>query len=371
VAPAAERRLMRIVRPLDRYILGQFFRIFLVTATGFPILVILIDATDNLGRYLQRDIPVGKVALSYLYFAPESLFMVLPASVLFATVFTIGSLTRHSEVTAAKASGISFYRLILPIAFGASLATGIGVVVGETVPVATARRNEIIGEKSAVGTTRYNFAYSSEGGRVYTVGKLEAFADSGRMHQLEIRRRGTGADFPTTIAIAADASWRPATRSWVMRDGALHIVSSDTNVMTLRYETMRDPNLRERPEELRQRSSLPDEMQRAELGRYIAAMERSGVDVNTVRVERALRLAIPATCVIIFLFGAPLATSNQRGGAAFGVGIALATTVLFLMLVQLTKAIGGNGFVVPELAAWIPGGVFVVAGMVLLAKVRT
>jgi lipopolysaccharide export system permease protein len=31
------------------------------------------------------------------------MFMVLPAAVLFASVFSIGALTRHSEITAAKA----------------------------------------------------------------------------------------------------------------------------------------------------------------------------------------------------------------------------------------------------------------------------
>jgi lipopolysaccharide export system permease protein len=362
---------MRIAHPLDRYIFGQFFRIFLVTATGFPILVILIDATDRLGTYLQRSIPVKQVALSYLYYAPESLFMVLPAAVLFATVFTIGSLTRHSEVTAAKASGISFYRLIVPIAFGAAFATGLGVVVGETVPVATARRNAILGEKSTASSSRYNFAYSAEGGRVYTVGRLEARGDSGHMNQVEIVRRGTGKEFPTTLTIARDAQWLPQEKRWHLRDGAFHIIASDSDVVTMTFDELRDADFRERPEELLQRSNLPDEMQRAELVRYIAAMERSGVDVNTVRVELALRVAIPATCMIIFLFGAPLATSNQRGGAAFGVGIALATTVLFLMLVQLTKAIGGNGFLVPEVAAWIPSMVFAVAGLVLLIRVRT
>ena len=55
----------------------------------------------------------------------------MPAAVLFATVFAIGGFTRHSEVTAAKASGISFYRLILPIMVGAVLATGIDWDSGE------------------------------------------------------------------------------------------------------------------------------------------------------------------------------------------------------------------------------------------------
>ena len=34
--------------------------------------------------------------------------------------------------------------------------------------------------------------------------------------------------------------------------------------------------------------------------------------------------------------------------------VSLATTVLFLVLIQLTKAIGGKGLMQPELAAWMP-----------------
>ena len=119
------------------------------------------------------------------------------------------------------------------------------------------------------------------------------------------------------------------------------------------------------------RAHLPDEMRYEELSRYIAAMERSGTDVNEWKVERALKIAIPVTCIIIALFGAPLATSNQRGGAAYGIAISLATTVTFLMVVQVTKAIGGTGILPPDVAAWIPNAVFALIGLVLLARVRT
>ena len=115
----------------------------------------------------------------------------------------------------------------------------------------------------------------------------------------------------------------------------------------------------------------PEEMGYYDLGLFIQAMQRSGSDVNKLRTERMLKIAIPATCLIIMLFGAPLATSNQRGGAAIGVGISLGTTVIFLMLVQLTQAIGAKGIVNPELAAWLPGILFSVVGIWLLAKVRT
>lgn len=84
-----------------------------------------------------------------------------------------------------------------------------------------------------------------------------------------------------------------------------------------------------------------------------------------------LKIAIPVTCVIIMLIGAPLATSTQRGGTAYGVAVSLATTVVFLVLLQLTQAIGAGGLIMPELAAWLPGALFTVIGTFLLVRVRT
>lgn len=366
-------------RALDRYVLGSFFRVFFVTALGFPLLVVIIDATDHLGRYLDQQIPPDRIALSYLYYMPESLFMVLPAAVLFATVFTVGTLTRHSEITAAKACGMSFYRLIAPLLFGAVVATGIGLVVGEVVPVTSQRRNAILADKRETKDgerkprrgreeSRTHFAYAAENGRVYTIGNLTT-SPQVSMNNLEIIRRGTGAQYPTVVAMAASSSWTG--KSWWHMSGTMHIAANDSSVTTLNFVGMRDNRMTETPRDLLQKTIQPDEMRREELGRYIEAMERSGTNVNKLRVGRMLRIAIPATCVIILIFGAPLATSNQRGGAAYGIGIALGTTMLFLMLVQLTQAIGSNGIIKPEIAAWIPSMVFGAAGLLLLGRVRT
>jgi hypothetical protein len=160
--------ISRFLRPLDRYVFAEWVRIFVVTALGFPLLVVIIDLTDNLDKYLSRQIPYGDLALSYLYWLPDSMFMILPAAVLFATVFTIGSLTRYSEITAAKASGISFYRMIAPIAVGAVVATGLGLLIGEVVPKTNSRRQELLREsefaKNGGGNERFNFAYAAERG---------------------------------------------------------------------------------------------------------------------------------------------------------------------------------------------------------------
>jgi lipopolysaccharide export system permease protein len=112
-------------------------------------------------------------------------------------------------------------------------------------------------------------------------------------------------------------------------------------------------------------------MRYAELGRYINALKRSGNDTGNLEVDRALKLALPATCLVIMMFGAPLAITSPRQGTAVGVGISLGTTVVFLSLVQLSKAVGTSGVVDPTLAAWFPNALFFVAGVVLLARARS
>jgi lipopolysaccharide export system permease protein len=257
-----------------------------------------------------------------------------------------------------------------PIYVGAVFALLLGLLLGELVPRTNARRAELLEErKASVGTDRFNFAYASEEGRVYKVTSLNV--PSGQIAGLNVERKGRGAEYPTYILSARRGTWQ-AGRGWTLHAAALHVVPSDSAPdVVWRADSVRDRRLHESPLDLMATPRSPQEMGYRELGRFIRALERSGGDANELRVERALKIAIPVTCLIIALFGAPLATSTQRGGAAFGVGISLATTIVFLMMIQLTKAIGGKGLIDPDLAAWVPNAVFAVIGLTLLTRVRT
>ncbi len=360
---------MRIVRPLDRYVFTEFARIFTITALGFPLMLIVIDITDKLDGYLARNVPRGDIALAYVYGLADSIFQVMPAAVLFATVFTIGALTRHSEITAAKASGISFYRLILPIGVGAIFAGALALMLGETAPVANAKRLELLRDRQREGRTqRTNFAFAAEYGRVYKVMSLNAVAGVGELWEIE--RRGQGAEYPTYVLSAERGDWT-ASKGWTLKKGRLHLIPGDGANIAFQFDSARDAKLSERPIDLLATGRAPEEMRYAELGRFIRSLERSGGDANVLRVKQALRLAIPVTCLIIMIFVAPLATSNQRGGAAYGVGLSLGVTIIFLLMIQLTQAMGGKELLPPLVAAWVPNLLFGVTGLVLLARVRT
>src|SRR5439155_1661095 len=75
--------------------------------------------------------------------------LVLPVAVLFAVVFTVGALGRHSELTAAKASGISFHRLVRPLLVASLAAVLLDLGLTELAAGASAHRAELLGEKTA------------------------------------------------------------------------------------------------------------------------------------------------------------------------------------------------------------------------------
>lgn len=362
-------RMRGVLGPLDRYVFSEFWRIFVVAALGFPLLTIIIDATDNLERYLDRNLPKGDIALSYLYWLPESAFLIMPAAVLFAAVFSIGAFTRHSEITAAKASGISFYRLVAPIMVGAVLATAMGLLIGAVSPTTNQRRAELLRESQFQGSSqRFNFAVAGDGGRVYKITHLNGRFQT--LQGLELERKGVGPEFPTYV-LTADAGEYNPDNGWMLRHGYLHVVPDADADFVVHFDSSLARGMDMEPRDLLSVERDPEELSYGDLGKYIATLERSGGNADKLRVGRMLKIAIPFTCIIIALFGAPLATSSQRGGAAYGVAVSLGTTILFLLLIQLTRAIGASGVIMPELAAWIPGIVFGLVGLILLWRVRT
>ena len=100
--------------------------------------------------------------------------MVMPASVFFATVFTLNAMSRHAEIIAAQAGGMSFHRLARPVFAAAAVAAVLAFVVGELSVGATAKSLELQKAPAARKTTyRYNFVYRADGGWVYTIRTLD------------------------------------------------------------------------------------------------------------------------------------------------------------------------------------------------------
>jgi lipopolysaccharide export system permease protein len=356
------------VKLLDRYVARQFITTFLYLVLGLPLLFIVTDVTDNLDRYLDRGISGGAIALSYLYYIPQFVFWALPIAGLIATVFTIGGMTRHQEIVAAKAGGVSFYRLLAPILLMGAALSVLALGFGELVPVTNTMRAEALGERQMIGPgSRPNFVYQTQDGAVLSVRRL----DGSRQQILGLLlERGAEGDRPAMHTVADHAVYERGV-GWVLQQGYMRMLPPTGDERTFEFSEMRVPGLTESPEELRGDPKEPEEMRYAELTRYIGAVERSGGDPAELQVERGERVSLPLAILVIILFGGPLSTSSKRGGAAYGIGVSLLITMIYLLLFRVGRALGASGALPPLVAVWMPNLIFLVAGLILLSRVRT
>lgn len=360
---------MKFGRLLDRYVLGTWVRIFLMTAFGFPLIQVIVDLADSFDRLIRNGLSWKEIGISYAYALPGFAFEVLPASVLFATLFTVGALSRNTELTAAKASGVSFHRLLVPI-FGAALvATVLGAVLGELAPGATARSVEMQQSRTApVRSSKYNFVYRADDGWVYTIRALDLRTKA--LRGLLFERQGAG-EFPTLAVTADSATWDSTATHWRLWGGTSRILAGTGEEQAFTFRSARLRVMREPPAELVLDAKKPEEMRYAELGRYIGALRRAGNDASKLEVDQALKVVLPVTCIIIAIFGAPMGLTAPRSGAAIGLAIGLGSTIAFLTMIQLSRAVGISGVVPPIVAAWLPSFLFLSIGGVLLYRART
>jgi len=355
---------------LDRYLLGRWLRIVAVATIGFPVVVVIMEIVDGLNRLLDAGLTTREIVLAGIYGLPANAVLVMPAAVLCGTVFTVAGLGRFSELTAAKAGGRSFRRMTVPFFGAAALVALLAFAVGELAPRATQRELEL--KKQALPGTvgqRYNFVFRAERGWVYVVTALDR--PTSTMRGLLLERQGVGAEYPTIVVTADSATWDSTAGAWTLHAGATRLLAAGVERASFTFASLRLAALAETPAELLAQPKSPEEMTYAELGAYIDALRRSGNDTAKLETERALKVAVPFTCLVVVLFGAPLAITGPRAGAAWGVAVSLGTTITFLLLAQIARAIGAGGVVDPALAAWLPNLVFLGAGTVLFARVRS
>jgi lipopolysaccharide export system permease protein len=356
------------VRILDRLLVQSFLRIFLAVTLGSPLLFILADLTENLEGYLDQELAGFAIAQAYFYMLPQFIQWAFPVGGLVAVVFTIQTMTLHREILAAKAGGISFHRLIVPLFLLGSFLTVVALGLSAIVPRANSIASRILEEEESRRDFRGNFSYQAEGGRNFNVQSLSVSA--GTLNEVVVQTVELGSNRPMDHLTARVVRYDPES-GWTFSDGYYRMFLEDGSELAFEYQTLQTRGFTERPEDFLEEPKDPEEMTYQEMGRLADIMERSGNQPHKLRVDRQEKLAIPVATLVIILFGAPLATSTKRGGTAYGIGVALISTILYMLLFRISGAFGETGSLDPMLAAWLPNLLFLGAGLAFLTRVRT
>ena len=122
---------------IDKYILTSylkiFFSFFIILMLIFLIQIIWVFIDDLAGKEVDFEI----IFKFLLYYSPKLLPLVLPLTVLLASIMTFGNLSENYELAAIKSSGISLFKSMRSlILFNLVLCVGIFFIANTLIPYA-------------------------------------------------------------------------------------------------------------------------------------------------------------------------------------------------------------------------------------------
>jgi lipopolysaccharide export system permease protein len=322
---------------------------------------------EHLDTFVDAQAESGQVLRYYLNYVPAILVLTVPIAVLMASLFTVGGLSKTNELLAMRSSGLSLWRIALPILGIGLVLSGLLLVFSEVVvPETDQERSDILNfEIEKKQPDRKTIIYY-----VYTQGQDHRIF---RMERYDIvQRRGWTVlvqeieDSRVLWTLKADEiQWVDS--MWVFRRGEVRTFESEAWVP---FDSLAHPDWSEQPEDFSQRDKSPEAMGYRELNEYIQVMERSGKDASKERFRLQFKLALPFMCFIIIMVGVPIASSPKRAGVALSFGIAAGISILYIFLLRIMESLGNKGDLPPFLAAWSMNGVFLLLGVVLFLSAR-
>ncbi len=106
---------------LDEYVIRQFISVLTMVLTAFVMLMLVFTFFELLGDIIRNQTPLIVVGEYLFNLTPSMIYIITPLSVLIAVLVVFGGLNRTNELTAMKATGISLYRIMIPILVIASI----------------------------------------------------------------------------------------------------------------------------------------------------------------------------------------------------------------------------------------------------------
>lgn len=360
---------------LDSYIVKLFLFYLVVTLTALIILTEIVSFfVDLLNDVIRNQIPMGLVLDYFIHLTPQLIYITTPLSVLLAILISFSLLTQRNEITAIKASGVSLYRLSLPVFFiAALLSVGLFFFDHLYIPgsnqIQDAIRNHIKGRPAQTfyrpdrqwmfgkGSWIYYYKVFDPAERV--LGGVTVFELDPQTFQL------------TRRISASRAVWEQSLGGWVFEDGWMRDLRNG-NLQDYEHFAVRlFPELREDPSYFRKEVKQSSQMNFIQLRAYLQDLKQSGFDVVPLTVQIHKKFSFPLFAFIMALIGMPFAFSIGKKGALTGIALSIGIAIAYWAVSSLFEALGNLNELSAVAAAWSPNLVFGLTGLYLFLRIET
>ena len=358
-------------RTIQQYVVREYLKIFGLTLSSLILIYVIVLFFQTVDTFIKYRAPFPLIFEYLLYKIPEVAFQwTLPYAVLLATLLTLGMLSRHSEITAMKAGGISLFRITIPLLFIALLMSFIAFLGNEHLVPLTNQRGrylmnvEVRREKPSSFFKNYKIWYHSEQ-RIFNIQLLDP--------EKKILKGFTLYQFDHQFRCvqridAREVKW--ADGKWWLSDGAVRDFDEGGSIRTTHFEEM-EYDIQEQWDSFQAIERHSTEMSYTELRNYIQKIQTSGYDATRYLVDLYSKYSYPLLNLIMVLIGVPFALKTGRsGGVALSIGVSVLIAFAYGVTFYIFLSFGKSGVLSPLLSSWTPTLVFGLAGIFTLMSIR-
>ena len=366
-------------RILDQYVVVEFLNVFALVLMGFILLMLVFTVFDLLGDILRNHIKLATVGDYLVNLTPLFLYQLAPLAVLIAVLVTFGVLNRNSEIIAMKATGISLYRLVVPVvSIAAILAVSLFLFDEFYLPQANKRqdalRNVIKGKPPQTVThPEQNWIFGEpnkgEPGRIFYYRFFDA--DRNEFANISVFEFDPSTFALTRRIYAAKAAWNDEKNTWQFEDGWENDIEGDHPIGFREFKQTSFSEIHEDPGYFNKESLQAQEMNFGQLDRYIGDLRQSGFDTMKLRVALWHKLAYPLVAIVMAVLAIPFALSMGRRGSLTGIAVAIGVALTYFVVESFFGALGNVNYLPAALAAWSSDLFFGLVGGYLLLRTPT
>ncbi len=366
-------------RILDEYVVREFLTTFFMVLAGFVMLMLVFTFFDLVGDILRNHIALSVVGEYLINLTPDLLYTIAPLAVLIAVLVTFGVLNRNSELTAMKATGISLYRLVVPIvAIAAILAVSLFLFDEFYLPQAN-RRQEAL--RSIIkGRPPQTFLHpdqkwifgQSHAGEPARIFYYQFFdPDRNEFANLSVFEIDPNTFSLSRRIFAARVYWDEQSGSWHFQKGWERDIEAASVTGYHEFKETSFAEIHEDPGYFKKENLQSQEMNFGQLDDYITDLRQSGFDTMRLRVALWHKLAYPLVAVVMAVLAIPFALSMGRRGSLTGIAVAIAVALTYYIVDGLFGAMGNVNYLPAALAAWSSDLLFGLVGGYLLLRTPT
>ncbi|WP_435312510.1 LPS export ABC transporter permease LptG [Primorskyibacter sedentarius] len=357
---------------LHYYFARRFLWMFLSVAGVFFIFLTLLDLVEQM-RMFDASVSFGEILVLTLLNTPQALYQILPLIMILATIALFLTLSRSSELVAARAAGRSGVKaLIGPLAVAAVLG-GLALAMANPIVAATSKRYDALKE-----------SYRSGGESTLSIGSDGLWLRQGDLRGQTVIRAARANPQATVLYDVSFVAYAPSggpvrrieaetarleAGEWLLTNAKAWPLAAGLNPeeAALEHDTLRVPSTLTQ-DRIRDSFGTPSAIAIWDLPSFINQLEEAGFSARRHQVWLQMELARPLFLIAMVLVGAAFTMRHARLG---GTGIAVLAAILLgfglYYIRNFAQILGENGQLAPALAAWIPpiASVLLAMGLIL------